>query len=67
MVFPMGTSAFYDEVTDLTTITATLDVQDPGSAIVDFYGSRELDPTGYGEGEWYFGEAVHVGDERDGY
>jgi pimeloyl-ACP methyl ester carboxylesterase len=62
MVFPMGTSAFYDEVTDLTTITATLDVQDPGSAIVDFYGNRELDPTGYGEGEWYFGEAVHVGD-----
>jgi pimeloyl-ACP methyl ester carboxylesterase len=62
MVFPMGTSAFYDEVTDQTTITTTLDVQDPDSAIVDFYGSRELDPTGYGEGEWYFGEAVHVGD-----
>jgi pimeloyl-ACP methyl ester carboxylesterase len=35
MVFPMGTSAFYDEVTDLTTITATLEAVHVGDGIFE--------------------------------
>ncbi len=58
MNFPMGVTAVYNSDTDTTTISGSLDTQNPASATIDIYADDDVDPSGQGEGRLYLGSVI---------
>src|SRR6185436_3399015 len=55
MNFPACVKARFDAETDTTSIRGVLRTTNPDLATVDIYGSRNAEPSCFGEGEVYLG------------